>query len=319
MARKLKKPSTKPIKMKTTLITLLAATATTIATAQKPEEALIRVKYDFSHMTDTNKREDFYKETMMVVAGKNASVFLSYDTILGDIDLMADMERQNREQAGAATPIFRMPPRKKPANRTAFYYYANEQKLFVQEHLGAFYLVERDADKIDWKITAETRDIESIKCKKATAYYRGRNWIAWFSEDIPFSTGPWLLVGLPGLVVQANDDKNEVMFEFAGLEKVDKNKKTTIKGVLDGNIVRYHGSTKILAENIIELPAKAIRATPNEVKRLKEFMRDDPQGFAKAQLAAVGLGGLKPVSVAPRTSTPAPAPKVNNPIDKSKQ
>lgn len=303
--------------MKTTLTILFSLAISTMAIAQQPEKALIRVKYDFSHMTDTNKRENFHKETMMVIAGKNASVFLSYDNLLYDLQVMSTTEQQNREQEGVDVKTFRMPQRNKITSRSEFYYYANEQKTFIQEQLGAIYLIEREADKIDWKITSETRDIETISCKKATANYRGRNWTVWFSEDIPFSTGPWMLVGLPGLIIQANDDKNEVVFEFAGIEKVDKNEKKQAKGITDGNSIRYFGSTKIFIEDIIELPNKAIKATPNEIKRLKEVMKNDPEGFMKTQLAAMGLGGLKPVARQPKSNTPT-VPAMNNPIDKSK-
>ncbi len=303
--------------MKTIFVSLLASALAFNAVAQNPEQALIRVKYVFSHMTDTNKRENFYKENMMVVAGKNASVFLSYDNALYDMEAMSSLVQQHREQAGVEVKTIKMPQRKKSTSRSAVFYYANEGKMFIQEQLGQMYLVERDADKIDWKITMETRNIEGLNCKKATTTYRGRNWTAWFTEDLPFATGPWILVGLPGLIIEANDEKKEVLFEFAGLEKVDKNEKKAINGIVDGSSTIYYGNTKILIEDIIELPAKAVRATPKEMNRLKETMKKDPDGFIKTQMAAMGFGGLKPVAGGTRTTPPA-APVMNNPIDKSK-
>ncbi len=304
--------------MKTILTTLFATAIAAVATAQRPDEALIRVKYNFSHMTDTNKRQNFFKETMMVTAGKNASVFSSYDNALYAEETKAALEQQSREQVGVATPTFKMPPRKKATSRAAVYYYANEHKLFIQEQLGAMYLVERDADKIDWKITLETQQIEGINCKKATAHYRGRNWIVWFSEDLPFATGPWILVGLPGLIIQAHDDRKEVIFEFAGLEKIEnKQKKSTKKIGEEHDMKGFLGSSESLTKNLIELPDKAIRATPEEIKKLREAMKKDPQGFIKTQMAAMGFGGLTPISTGQRT-TPPPAEIMNNPIDKSK-
>ena len=303
--------------MKTILITLFATAITAIATAQRPDEALVRVKYNFSHMMDTNNRKNFYKETMMVVAGKNASVFLSYDNALYDVESKAAFEQQSREQQGVATPTFKMPPRKKATSKAAVYYYANERKLFIQEQLVAMYLVERDADKIDWKITLETQNIEGINCKKATAHYRGRNWIVWFSEDLPFATGPWILVGLPGLIIQAHDDQKEVMFDFAGLEKIENKQKKSTQKLASEHNMKSLGSSNALTENIIELPDKAIRATPEEIKKLREAMKKDPQGFIKTQMAAMGFGGITPVSTSQRTAPP-PAEIMNNPIDKSK-
>lgn len=73
------------------------------------------------------------------------------------------------------------------------------------------YLYEDTWLKIDWKIQEDTKKIGSFKCKKATGNFRGRTYIAWFTEDIPLPYGPWKLYGLPGLILQAED--TEKMFK----------------------------------------------------------------------------------------------------------
>ncbi|WP_449399577.1 GLPGLI family protein [Chryseobacterium wanjuense] len=40
-------------------------------------------------------------------------------------------------------------------------------------------------DPIQWKVGGETKMIESYLCKKATGKYKGRHYIAWFTESIP--------------------------------------------------------------------------------------------------------------------------------------
>ena len=47
--------------------------------------------------------------------------------------------------------------------------------------------------------------IGPYKCKKATTNFRGRDYIAWFSEDIPINDGPFKFNGLPGLIVEIYD------------------------------------------------------------------------------------------------------------------
>lgn len=56
-----------------------------------------------------------------------------------------------------------------------------------------------------WRITAEKKDIDSFQCIKATAFWRGRYYTAWFTEKIPVSNGPWKFGGLPGLIVEIYD------------------------------------------------------------------------------------------------------------------
>lgn len=59
--------------------------------------------------------------------------------------------------------------------------------------------------KFNWVIKAEEKMIGPYKCKKATTNFRGRDYIAWFSEDIPINDGPFKFNGLPGLIVEIYD------------------------------------------------------------------------------------------------------------------
>lgn len=74
------------------------------------------------------------------------------------------------------------------------------------------YLVQDIYTELKWKITTESKIISGYKCTKASTYYRGREWVAWFAPEIPLSFGPWKLHGLPGLILEANDVSN--LFSF---------------------------------------------------------------------------------------------------------
>lgn len=66
--------------------------------------------------------------------------------------------------------------------------------------------------KIEWKIQPQKKKILSLECLMATTTFRGRNYTAWFAPAIPINAGPWKLNGLPGIILAANDDKNEISF-----------------------------------------------------------------------------------------------------------
>lgn len=57
----------------------------------------------------------------------------------------------------------------------------------------------------DWQLTEDTKTIHDFKCTKATLNFRGRQFVAWFTSDIPVSFGPWKFHGLPGLILEVYD------------------------------------------------------------------------------------------------------------------
>lgn len=73
-----------------------------------------------------------------------------------------------------------------------------------------------------WAMHEETKQILSYVCKKATCTFRGRTWTVWYSMKIPVPDGPWKLCGLPGLIMQADDNKGHFSFSCVGIENVKR-------------------------------------------------------------------------------------------------
>ncbi len=95
-----------------------------------------------------------------------------------------------------------------------------DKKLYIREFFYSVpYLVEEpNLPTITWVITDEKKLLGKFKCQKAKADFRGRSYTVWFTLDIPISNGPWKLQGLPGLILEAFDDSNEVNFLFTSIE-----------------------------------------------------------------------------------------------------
>ena len=72
---------------------------------------------------------------------------------------------------------------------------------------------------LNWKITSEQKMIGKYKSQKAETTYGGRNWIAWFTTELPFSDGPYVFSGLPGLIVSIQDSNNEYSFNLIEVKK----------------------------------------------------------------------------------------------------
>ncbi len=79
--------------------------------------------------------------------------------------------------------------------------------------LGHAYLSEEPVPKIHWILVNGEKNIGIFRCKKALTHFRGRDYIAWYTPDIPLKYGPWKLYGLPGLILEAIDQSRQVYFQ----------------------------------------------------------------------------------------------------------
>jgi len=88
-----------------------------------------------------------------------------------------------------------------------FFYNNYNTDFYCQSiHNGEYILLTKEeGNKIDWKVIEEFKDISGFKCQKATGFFRGREYTAWFTSEIPVPFGPWKLHGLSGLILEAYD------------------------------------------------------------------------------------------------------------------
>ncbi|WP_051190475.1 GLPGLI family protein [Kaistella palustris] len=100
-------------------------------------------------------------------------------------------------------------------------------------------------DVLSWKILPETAVIANINCQKAEVEYGGRNWSAWFTKEIPVSEGPYYFHGLPGLILQIQDDQEDYVFKATEIKNLANNSLFEIDG---GKQITWNQFNKILQE-----------------------------------------------------------------------
>lgn len=76
----------------------------------------------------------------------------------------------------------------------------------------------RTDDHQNWKLTDEKKQVKNLSLQKAVATWGGRNWIAFFTPEIPFQDGPYKFHGLPGLIVELYDDRDNYHFQLVKSE-----------------------------------------------------------------------------------------------------
>ena len=264
--------------------------------SQTTEPAIAKVFYVLKHKRDTANKDSVYTENMLLVVGKNSSIFCSLDKIIQAKKIAQDQDEQIKNWTGVGATRFKTLVGLRKANNQVIFQFLQEKKILIKEYLIGNYLYEEVFDDIKWGLASEIKIINNINCQKAVATYKGREWIAWFAPDIPFETGPWKLHGLPGLILEAYDNKKEVQFLFAGFENlIGKTQASTYED--------YDNTDKI------ELPKLATKTTVEAVLKLKESMYKNPNGFLNAQ-AQIARGIIDS-----RDFNALSFKKINNPIE----
>jgi GLPGLI family protein len=181
------------------------------------EPAFACVKYAFKHIYDTLQSNSPDVKEMSLFIGKNSSKYVD-DRIYNSVTPIATVA-SNSEYSEVSERISSL------NNQSLGIYknYGNNKISIVDLVVDNISLVEEEIPTIQWKITSETKEIKGLKCQKAIGDCKGRTYEAWFSKDYPYSAGPWKLSGLPGLIIEAYDKKNQVVFTFFGYEKLSTN------------------------------------------------------------------------------------------------
>ncbi|MDR6371825.1 GLPGLI family protein [Chryseobacterium bernardetii] len=150
-----------------------------------------------------------------------------------------------------------------------------------------------------WTITDSIKISDHLSLQKGTTKFGGRNWIAWFTKDIPMPYGPYKFNGLPGLIMELYDTKKNYYFNVIKSEKIaddykrnslnasisraipvtqkDLNKlrldlySNPFKYVLNGNLTMREGQKLLLEDGTVLSKEQLKPAEDNERKKLQAF------------------------------------------------
>lgn len=128
----------------------------------------------------------------------------------------------------------------------------------------------------DWKLTDEKKKVKDLNLQKATTTWGGRNWIAWFTADIPFQEGPYKFHGLPGLIVELSDDKNNYKFELVKTQKIATPKSNIyIDHMLKSSVAVDDKKYKDAKLKYYDSPVNYLRNATQQTRSNDEFYLND--------------------------------------------
>lgn len=192
--------------LKSILFVVLLFAVSHRAGAQDADVALAKAYYQFSHVKDTAKPGSPAISEKVLYLGEKGSLYRGVQ----DEESMP-LLHQAKGGSPATFDIIE--------ESSAQVFMAGKSHR-VERVIDNKYIITEDQPQIDWQLHEDVKMIEGYEAQKATAFFGGRFYTAWFTPDIPFSYGPWKLQGLPGLILEARDSKNEVVFEFRGFQMI---------------------------------------------------------------------------------------------------
>ncbi|MFP3599211.1 GLPGLI family protein [Chryseobacterium sp. SIMBA_029] len=195
------------------LFQLLALVFNVLSYAQSYKQDTLRGEFAYQLKAKINTQTDYkHEELFSLQIGDHRAFFASAVSLKGD-SVMATSGTMTHNPDGSITLGW-----KKgvviPKTSFTFTIIQSSENIQYFQLAGMSLLTYKEPIIKNWKLIDETKIINTITCKKAEVTFKGRNWTAWYSTDIPFPYGPYKFSGLPGLIIKITDDKGDYDFEL---------------------------------------------------------------------------------------------------------
>ena len=213
------------------------------------DKAEVTVYYAFN--ADDIKDENTYIDLGWLQVGKQYTKYSSYFVAHSDSTYKPTLIKNSNGESGYANRAF---GGKYPTRWSEYQF----DEIFIKDgRLTEYAIMPMRLDreccyyaeplpKQQWTLKDEQQVIHGYRCQKATCHWRGRDYEAWFTTEIPIQRGPWKFGGLPGLIVKISDAKKEYNFELVKLER-------TPRPILQYNFSRFR---KVSRKDMLKLQRK---------------------------------------------------------------
>ncbi len=244
-----------------------------------------RFFYEYKFIPDSNDKTDVKKEMMLLDIDKNGSNYYSRDKFVADSTSMADVQKQIKGGSGSINISRRDSPGQVNYKVTKSY---PDFKTYLFTRVSMDQYKVREDQKPEWKILPDKQKIGEYNAQKATTTYGGREWIAWFSTDIPFQDGPYKFYGLPGLIVKLEDTTGSHIMTLVGNKKIQTEASI---GEIDmpGNV------------RMMGIGGKEIEVSKEQYKKLWKAYVNDPSKNMREMMMRNGGGDNTRIAFKMRT------------------
>lgn len=252
------------------------------STRAQSENAQARIVYQFSHIKNLLVPNSPHREMMALEFTSEASMYRSIE-----VDQLDSVINANTDKNGNI--LFNKV--KLPTSEKIYHKFLASEIQIERPFSGQDFIYKEAKPDFNWIITDKEKLVGGFNCLLAIGSFRGREYHAWFTLDIPISAGPWKLMGLPGLILEAADTTGQVKFELVRIE--NKPKATPVT-----------------------LSKRSKSITKQEWVNMMEAFRNNPNAFLSAN-AGVSASSNTETNVALKSKEPTSSrqPKANNPLE----
>ena len=209
---------------------------------QAQDPVLFNIIYEFKYVRDLADKENPYTDKMILSVGKNSSRYITekmYNQLQREQSsdnadkVLVGEQGLGQNKAVSGGPLLLLNNNNVVIDEEILKDFENKKLTIWGTMAGKDYKTETNLPKIEWQILDENKTIGNYNCQKASGSYGGRLYNVWFTQDLPLQDGPWKLSGLPGLILEARDSSNEVVFIFMEIKKSFDEKETTVSSFED--------------------------------------------------------------------------------------
>lgn len=186
------------------------------------------VEYKFSYASDSLNKGNKNVENMLLHITDSGFVFLPQTSFIIDTAKAIDLSKIITPGKRISLNDLNLSNVKLPENNLKLFYKKDSNRYYVRTSADRLnYSFTDDVPEIKWNLLDDVKQINNYKAKKATTKLFGRNWEAWYTEEIKQNYGPYKFNGLPGLILELRDTDDNFGFEFVDL-KIDTTKYTSL-------------------------------------------------------------------------------------------
>ena len=182
------------------------------------DTAQIAVYYDLKFLKDSTKTTDYTTaKTVLQISDRYTKYGDYYQLVLDSLDIFFNESKNNKRNRRAVDAWDGTIGRINYYTVSMTDLSANRTRVQVYDDIYNWdYTFE---PKIEWRLAPGDTVINNISCKKASCSYAGRTYVAWYADSISLPYGPYVFSGLPGLIIDVRDTKNNWIFTYGGMEK----------------------------------------------------------------------------------------------------
>lgn len=271
--------------IKNQILTIIFLLFFSVAFSQTATSDSLRGEFTYllQYKPNTLNRDYVYKELFSLQISDKRAFFISENRLKFDSIFMSQFNNKKDNS-------FNVDMRGLPPSKFKFLIIQTNDNSQFYEAAGMTLLSYNTPVIGNWKLVDETKVINSIVCKKAEVSYKGREWTAWYSTEIPFPYGPYKFSGLPGLIVKITDKTEDYDFEL-----VKSVSSYNLKGKLVRiNKARYHNAKLVTKKELAQAIISSKENSKYELERMGTVFSDDQK---RQKISETEKKGYNPIEL----------------------